>query len=146
MSLQDPHLKMSKSHSDPKSRILITDRPEEIHQKIMSARTDSINSVSYDPENRPGVSSLLHLLSHFDSHDRSPEDLGAVYSKLGLGDFKKMMSETISGRLEPIRKRYQEVMREDGGAYIDHVERKGAEKARESANSTMAIVREAVGL
>ena len=146
MSLQEPHLKMSKSHSDPRSRILVTDRPEEIHQKVMSARTDSINSVSYDPENRPGVSNLLHLLSHFDSHHRSPEDLGTVYSQLGLRDFKTTVFETISSRLEPIRKRYEEVMREDNGAYVDHVERKGAEKARESADATMAVVRDAVGL
>ena len=35
---------------------------------------------------------------------------------------------------------------EDGGAYIDHVEEEGAKKARESADATMEIVREAVGL
>ena len=50
MSLQEPHLKMSKSDTDPRSRILITDSADEIHRKIMSALTDSTNSVSYDPE------------------------------------------------------------------------------------------------
>ena len=146
MSLQDPHLKMSKSHSDPRSRILITDTAKEIHQKLKSALTDSINSVSYDPENRPAVSNLLHLLSHFDAQGRSPEELGKEHSNLGLGAFKKIVADTISDHLDPIQKRWQEVMREDDGAYVDHIERMGAKKARESADATMAIVREAVGL
>ena len=47
MSLQQPHLKMSKSDNpDPKSRILITDDAESIKRKIMSALTDSTNTVS----------------------------------------------------------------------------------------------------
>jgi tryptophanyl-tRNA synthetase len=146
MSLQEPHLKMSKSHSDPRSKILITDSPEQIHSKIMSALTDSSNSVSYDPENRPAVSNLLQLLSHFDTQERKPEELGIVYANLNLRNFKTTLAETISSRLSPIRKRYEEVMAEDDGAYIDHVQRKGAAKARESAEATMAIVREAVGL
>jgi tryptophanyl-tRNA synthetase len=146
MSLQEPHLKMSKSHSDPRSRILITDRPEQIHQKVMAALTDSTNSVSYDPENRPAVSNLLQLLSHFDPQGRSAQDLGAMYFNLNLRDFKGTIAETISSTLSPIRERYEEVMAEDNGAYVDHVERKGAAKARESAEATMAIVREAVGL
>jgi tryptophanyl-tRNA synthetase len=146
MSLQDPNLKMSKSHSDPRSRILITDRPEDILQKIMAAVTDSTNAVSYDPENRPAVSNLLHLLSHFDTQGRSPEELGKAHANLGLGPFKRIVAETISIHLEPIRNRWQEAMREDHGAYIDHVERMGAKRARESADATMAIVREAVGL
>ena len=146
MSLQEPHLKMSKSHSDPRSRILITDSAKEIHQKLKTALTDSINSVSYDPDNRPAVSNLLQLLSHFDAQGRSPEELGKVHSNLGLGAFKKIVADTISDHLDPIRKRWHEVMQEGNGAYVDHVERIGAKKARDSADATMAIVREAVGL
>ncbi|KAF4632593.1 hypothetical protein G7Y89_g5530 [Cudoniella acicularis] len=146
MSLQEPHLKMSKSHSDPRSRIIITDTPEAIQKKIMSALTDSTNSVSYDPENRPGVSNLLQLLSHFDVAGRSAQDLGAVYGNLGLGQFKKVVAETISNSLEEIRNRYERVLSEDGGKYLDHVQKEGARKARESADETMALVREAVDL
>lgn len=146
MSLLDPHLKMSKSHPDPRSRILITDSPEEITKKINAARTDMIDTVSYDPENRPAVSNLLHLLSHFDAQGRSPTELGTVHESLKLGPFKKLVAQTISTSLLPIRTRWQEVMREGDGAYIDHVERLGAKRARESAEATMVIVREAVGL
>lgn len=146
MSLQEPHLKMSKSHSDPRSRILITDSPEEIHRKVMAALTDSTNSVSYEPETRPEVSNLLHLLSHFDSSGRTPEELARDCSGLDLRSFKTKISDTITTSLAPIRTRYAQFMSEDDGAYVDHVARTGAKKARESADATMAIVREAVGL
>jgi tryptophanyl-tRNA synthetase len=146
MSLQEPNLKMSKSHSDPRSRILITDSPDEIARKVMAALTDSINSVSYAPDTRPGVSNLLHLLSYFDSEGRSAEELGIVFANFGLRDFKLKIAGTISDSLSSIRKRYLEVVAEDDGGYLDHIERRGAEKARESAEATMAILREAIGL
>jgi tryptophanyl-tRNA synthetase len=145
MSLQDPHLKMSKSHEDPRSRILLTDSPEDISRKIRSALTDSVNSVSYDPESRPGVSNLLQLLSYLHDTPKSPEELGEMYAGLGLGEFKALVSQTISTALESIRHRYAEVMAEDDGRYLDHIEAKGAERARASAEATMAIVRDAVG-
>lgn len=146
MSLQEPHLKMSKSHADPRSRILITDTPEVIYKKLMAALTDSTNSISYDPENRPGVSNLLELLSHFDAGGRDAQELADVYGDLGLGQFKKVVATAISESLAGVRDKYHQVLNQDGGAYLDHVEREGARKARESANATMAIVREAVGL
>lgn len=146
MSLQEPHLKMSKSHADPRSRILITDSADEIHRKIMSALTDSTNSVSYNPEERPGVSNLLQLWSHFDAESRSPEDLAIACQNMNLRTFKTKISETIAQSLGPIRTRYAELMAEDDGAYIDQVEKEGAKKARESADATMVLVREAVGL
>lgn len=137
---------MSKSHSDPRSRILITDSADEIQRKIMSALTDSTNSVSYEPENRPGVSNLLQLMSNFDVQGRSPEELGKTYSDVNLRTFKTKVSETIAESLSPIRMRYAELIAEDDGAYIDYVEKQGAMKARESAEATMVVVREAVGL
>ena len=69
-----------------------------------------------------------------------------MHSGLGLGSFKKLVAETISSNLEPVRKRFEEVMRKGGGKYLDEVERMGARKARESAEETMSVVREAVGL
>ena len=137
---------MSKSHSDPRSRILITDSADEIQRKVMSALTDSTNSVSYEPETRPGVSNLLHLMSHFDAEGRSPEALGKACADMNLRTFKTKVSETIANSLLPIRIRYAELMADDAKAYIDHVEKQGTAKARESAEETMVVVREAVGL
>jgi tryptophanyl-tRNA synthetase len=137
---------MSKSHADPRSRILITDSAEEIQRKIMSALTDSTNSVSYEPESRPGVSNLLQLWSHFDSEGRPPEKLASSCSGMGLKTFKTKVAEAIAESLAPVRRRYEELMKEDGGAYVDFVESEGSRRARESAEETMVLVREAVGL
>ena len=147
MSLKDPDLKMSKSHRDPQSRILITDSPEEIHQKVASALTDSLNSVSFDPVERPGVSSLLQLLSHFEPQGRSAETLGnEMYAGRSLKELKLLVADAISQKLQPICQKYHDIISEDGGRYLDEVQRKGAVKARESAEATMVLVREAVGI
>jgi tryptophanyl-tRNA synthetase len=138
---------MSKSHSDPRSRIVITDSPEVIHKKIMSALTDSTNSISYDPENRPGVSNLLQLLSHFDEQGRSAEELGSsVYSGHNIASFKTTLSDSISKSLAPVCERYYRIMAEGNGSYLDQVEEMGAKKAWESAEPTMASVRKALHL
>ena len=62
MSLQDPTRKMSKS--DPEDTyIAILDKPDVIRKKVRRAKTDSESSVVYDPENKPGVSNLLSIMS-----------------------------------------------------------------------------------
>ncbi|MGL4759329.1 MAG: tryptophan--tRNA ligase, partial [Patescibacteria group bacterium] len=63
LSLSDPTKKMSKSDNDQKGCVYITDSPEQIKSKIMSATTDSIGIVKYDPINQPGISNLLTILS-----------------------------------------------------------------------------------
>lgn len=148
MSLQSPTQKMSKSHKSRWSRILITDTPEEINKKIMSAVTDADNFVSYDPVARPGVSNLLRLLSCFDDGGRTPEQLASELSSAnaGLGELKKRVSESMIIALGDIRERYLRLLAEDDGRFIDHVAAVGARKARMRADETMAIVRQAVGL
>lgn len=136
---------MSKSHHDPRCRILITDSPEEVSRKIMAALTDSKNFVSYDQQNRPGVSNLLRLLSYFDPSGRSPEELGTVYASLNLREFKILVAESISKGLDGISARYNQILAEDDGRYLDYIAIKGAEKARQSSDATMALIREAVG-
>jgi tryptophanyl-tRNA synthetase len=143
MSLQNPRQKMSKSHPDPRSRILITDSPSTIKANIMSALTDSINSVSYDPINRPGVSNLLTLLSHFEAQGISAEELGEAYSHMGLGEFKALVADAITVGLEGVRSEYERILGEEG--FIESVEKEGGRRARESAEETMVLVREAVG-
>ncbi|KAK0099675.1 Tryptophan--tRNA ligase, mitochondrial [Cadophora gregata] len=146
MSLTSPTTKMSKSAPSPLSRILITDTPTTISQKISSALTDSQNLVTWDPVSRPGVSNLLTLLSSFDEHGRSPQELGEKFEKegMGLGVFKKMVGEAVGEGLSGVRGRFEEVMREEG--YVEEVAMRGAKRARESAEETMVLVREAVGL
>ncbi len=101
--------------------------------------------MSYDTANRPGVSNLLTLLSHFDPEGRSAEKLGEVHANLGLKAFKGLVAEAIADGLEPVRRRYGEVVRE-GVGFLEDLERRGANVARQNAEETMVLVREAVGL
>ena len=146
MSLKEPNLKMSKSHEDPRSRILITDSPEDVHKKIRLALTDSTPGLSYDPVHRPGVANLLEILKHLDVHGRSCHELARDFDTLSMRDFKQKVADKISESLSDIRTRYNQIIDADNGRYLDHVAASGANKALISAEETMEIVCEVIGL
>src|ERR1700760_3790105 len=110
MSLTKPEQKMSKSDSNPKSRILITDSEEEISKKVRSALTDSTDGISYDPIARPGVSNLLDIMLHM-SYPKyaSVEDVLEDCRALSMRTFKERVSDAINTELEPVREQYREV-------------------------------------
>lgn len=72
-SLRNPGKKMSKSDPDPKSRISLTDTPDEIASKLKKSVTDCTSQISYDLEGRPGISNLINILSIFS--EKSVEDV-----------------------------------------------------------------------
>ena len=145
MSLKEPSIKMSKSEQDSRSRIDLTDSPEEISRKVRQALTDSEPGISYDPIARPGLSNLLVILSHLRGQD-SPEDLGLRHKSLSLRQFKEMTTTIISEHLYDFRLRYQQLTREENVAYLDDVATRGAQKARNQASLMMQKVRIAIGL
>ena len=63
MSLSDPTKKMSKSDETNKGCIYLLDDLKVARKKVMSAVTDSLGKVHYDPENQPGISNLMQILS-----------------------------------------------------------------------------------
>ncbi|KAK5988738.1 Tryptophanyl-tRNA synthetase [Cladobotryum mycophilum] len=144
MSLTEPTSKMSKSHPLERSRILITDTPDDIRAKVAGALTDSIPGISYDPVTRPGISNLLEILSIFDVQCRSSTQLAVDYAQTPPRQFKEMVSDALISGLHGIKDRYAEILNASD-AYLDSVEAEGAIKARESAEETMSIVRTAVG-
>lgn len=110
----------------------------------MGAITDSQNVVTYDSE-RLGVYNLLNLWSYCDSEKRSAEELAKTIEGQGLKVLKERCIESVTERLGGVRERYERVMGEDGGRYLDFVAKEGGRRARESAEETMVLVREAVG-
>ncbi|KXX78659.1 Tryptophan--tRNA ligase, mitochondrial [Madurella mycetomatis] len=145
MSLTDPTKKMSKSDPSPMSRILITDSPSEIQRKIQKARTDSIELVTYEPDTRPGVASLIEILSGFDAQGRSPAELAKGELKgYRSADLKAVVAKVVCDELVEVRERYLSLMGREGS--LRGVAGEGAVKARGSAGETMRLVREAVGL
>ena len=146
MSLKEPHLKMSKSHSDPRSRIELADDPEDIYKKISLALTDSLPGISYDPQKRPGVSSLLDVVRFLSPGDLSVEQLLERYGSLNMREFKAQVAAEIVNALSEIRIKYQDLISEGRQDFLDDLAMDGALKARNRAEETMAEVRQAIGL
>jgi tryptophanyl-tRNA synthetase len=146
MSLTDAKLKMSKSHPNPKSRILLTDSEEEIRSKIKIAITDSVNSINYDPERRPGISNLLEIFyytspkTQYESIDDVVREMDGVRFRV----FKELVAANVEATVRPIRERYRELVGRQ--SYLDGAALGGAEKAARSAQLTLKRVKGAVGL
>lgn len=143
MSLKEPTSKMSKSHADEKSRIILTDSAKDIQKKVKVALTDSEPNITYDPVRRPGISNLIEILSHFES--ATCEEIAAEYHDASLRALKEHVGSRIAYHLQEIRERYAEIM-EDKTGYLDTVARQGAEAAQANASVTMRQVRDAMGL
>lgn len=146
LSLRDPTSKMSKSAPSPSSRILLTDSPSQIIQKLKQAMTDSIPGISFDPDTRPGVSNLLTIWSALDDRKRSSEELAreAREGGWGMGKLKETVGEVVIESLRPVREEYERMKGEE--VWLRDVAAKGRERAREVAARTMGEVRRAVGL
>jgi tryptophanyl-tRNA synthetase len=146
MSLADPTTKMSKSHPNPKSRILLTDSEEMIKSKLKAAVTDSIDGITYDPEARPGVSNLVDLLFHTGAEDGydSQEALAKDLEGVSLRALKEKVAESVDMQVRPIRERYAEIIH--NRAAMDEAANEGAEKANKSAIPTLQRIKRAVGL
>lgn len=146
MSLVDPATKMSKSHPNPKSRILLTDSDKAIKDKIKAAVTDSDYTFSYDPDKRPGVSNLFEILYHIrdDSQRGSIEELAKEVEGTTMPALKGMVMDEVQSKVKPIRERYEQIMAEP--KILDEVAHEGAEKASRNAARTLDVVKRAVGL
>ena len=140
MSLQDPTSKMSKSDENAKATVFLTDTDDTILKKVKSAVTDTGSEVAYDWEEKPGISNLLEIFSYFTG--RPIADLVADYREGGYGHFKVAVAEAVATGIAPIRERYEGLS--DGE--VADVMSDSAERARKSADATMDIVRDAVGL
>ena len=123
MSLSDPTKKMSR-------------------KKVMSAVTDSLGKVHYDPENQPGISNLMQILSSL-SNERSFEDIEKEFKGKGYGDFKKAVADAVCAKLEEIQTRYNEIINSN---LIETTLANGAKKASVIAAEKLNKVQKAIGM
>lgn len=139
-SLQEPTAKMSKSDSNSKATVYLTDSTDEIVKKIKSAVTDTGTEVAFDWENKPGISNLLEIFSYFSR--RPIDDLVTEYGTGGYGSFKAAVAEAVADGIKPIREAYEGLSDDE----VSKVMTDSAERARVSADATMERVRDTVGL
>ncbi|MBR2668284.1 MAG: tryptophan--tRNA ligase [Solobacterium sp.] len=142
MSLSDPTKKMSKSDGINKGCIYLLDTLKDARKKIMSATTDSLGVVRYDPENQPGISNLIQILSSL-SDDRPFADIEKEFEGKGYGEFKRAVADAVCAKLEEIQARYNEIINSD---LIDKTLAEGAEKARIIARQKVSEVQHAIGM
>lgn len=144
LSLRDPTNKMSKSHPDSRTRILLTDPPSLMRDKVRTAVTDSEPTISYDPVKRPGVSNLLGILAGLSSNSTTMEDLVSSFEGKNIKDLKDAVGDKVEEVLVPFQREFQRVRAEQG--YLEQMEEEGRMKARARAERTMQEVRNVVGL
>jgi tryptophanyl-tRNA synthetase len=140
MDLQDPTSKMSKTDSGEAGVIHLLDDPDTISRKFKRAVTDSGSEVRFDPETKPGVSSLLEILAA--ATDRSPDDVAKEFTQ--YGPLKAAARDAVIALLDPIQARYRELINDR--AELARLLRTGSDRARSVASVTLQRVYGNIGL
>ena len=141
MGLDDPEKKMSKSTDGAGHAISLLDPPATIKKKIMRATTDSNPEVNYDLMGA-GVRNLLQIFQAFTGW--SDENTKAHFTGMRYGDLKKQVAEAVVEAIEPIQKRYHEIMAQPG--FVAQVLANGAERVTPIAQDTVDKAKRAMGL
>ena len=139
-SLSNPEKKMSKSESD-KGTIYLLEDLAITRKKLMSAVTDSDNTIVYDPVNKPGISNLLTIMSALTNKDVN--ELASQYNGQGYGTFKKAVADVVCEELEKLQQKVKEIQ---ASGIIDKVLEDGANKASYYARKKLSKVYRKVGL
>ena len=141
MSLSEPTNKMSKSVTDPKGTVDLTDTPEIATKKIMSAITDSMANIKLNRLEQPGIYNLLQIISIFTN--QKLKDVEAKYSGSDrYGDLKKDVAEVVSQFLEETQLKLNQI----SDAEVYDVLARGEAEANLIANKTIQKVHQTLGL
>ena len=131
--------KMSKSYGNA---INISMTAEETAKRIKKSQTDSERMITFDPENRPGVSGLLSTAAICTG--RSEVEIAEEIGMGGSGQLKKYVTEAVNEYFAPIRERRQRY--ENDLDYVKDVLHEGNRRANEIAEQTLAEVQDAMGM
>lgn len=140
-SLASPESKMSKSVSDPKGTISLTDAPEDAAKKVMSATTDSVGKIHFDFEKQPGISNLLQISALLE--ERHVDDVAREWEgRTQYGELKKHVASQVEAFLRTFQAAYNTVSDD----YVEEMLQKGEERAHLVASNTLLDVYRAVGI
>ena len=131
--------KMSKSYGNA---ISLSATAEETAKLIKKSQTDSERFITFDPDNRPGVSALITTASLCTG--RGEVEIAEEIGNGGSGTLKKYVTESVNEFLAPIRERRCELLKDMD--YVKDVLHEGNRQANEIANETLGQVREAMGM
>ncbi len=141
MDLQEPTRKMSTTTGTPQGTVLVIDEPDVIRKKFKTAVTDSGREIRYLPDEKPGVSNLIEILSV--ASGRAIPEVEADLDGKGYGDLKTDVGEAVVELFRPVQQRYAELRADEGE--LRRLLRVGADKARETSAPTLRQMYERMG-
>ena len=141
MSLIEGTNKMSKSAENDNSRVNLLDSPDIIMKKIKRCKTDLVVGLEFDNIERPECTNLLNM--YMSVSGRSKADIAEDVANMSWGTFKPVLADAIIAHLDPIQKRYREVIADE--AYLNKVLADGQEAADIVAEGTLKRAKEAMG-
>jgi tryptophanyl-tRNA synthetase len=147
--------KMSKSENQ-NATIYLADDDETIRAKIKKAKTDSLSAArvgetagvtegeSKDTKSEAvaNLFQLLRLVSIPEVVQKFEKDYEA--GTIRYGDMKRELGEAMVAFIAPIREKAEAIRHDE--PYLRRVMEQGAAKARASAQATLQVAREAIGL
>ncbi|HEX5796895.1 MAG TPA: tryptophan--tRNA ligase [Candidatus Saccharimonadales bacterium] len=136
-----PDKKMSKSAESDKGVIFLLDDPEAAGKKIMSATTDSINKVRFDPDNQPGVSNLIEIYGLIKGKTVSEAE-AEFAGQTKYGQFKQTVADAVAEFLRSFQSQLADIKEEDVQTKLIESEKLMSVRA----NNTLLKVQKAVGL
>ena len=141
--IQNPSIKMSKSTESQKGVIYLLDDLEIVRKKIMSAKTDALNKIAYDPINQPGVSNLVVIYSALTNI--SFESIEDKYKNSNYNVFKKDLADVLVKFLVGIQKKYKEAYKNYEKEILPILKSNKVE-LNKIANKKLALVYKKIGI
>lgn len=135
--------KMSKSENEM-STIFLADDNDTIVKKVKKIKTDSGPQEKNEeiPPHIQLIFDLMALVSTNEVIEKYKSDF--ANASIRYGDMKGQLAEDMAAFVAPIRQKAADIMADK--SYLEKVMKQGADKANESANATLSLVREAMGL
>ena len=131
--------KMSKARTN---FISIAHTADETAKLLKKAKTDADRHITFDPDTRPEVSSLVEIGALLSGQD--PEAFAASIGDKGGKALKDAVTEAVNEHFAPIRARRLELDKDQ--AHLREVLRDGNERANVLADQTLSEVKAALGM
>jgi len=143
MSLKDGTKKMSKSDPSDLSRINLTDKKDEIVNKIKKAKTDNLALPSDGKKlnERPEVENLLGIYSSLNNQTLS--DSINEFGGKNFSQFKQKLSDLVVEKISPISDEINKLKRDNN--FIDKILEDGAEKADKITSKKVKEMKKIIG-
>lgn len=130
---------------------MITDSTKEIHDKLRTAFTDSIDPETTNFERiptldelGPGVANLYTILSCCTK--REPATLIEQYHRKRYGHLKKAVAEAVETTLAPIRAEFERLRKPENEGWLKEVANLGRERASVVAQQNIELIKGRLGI